>query len=469
MSGCECKPNRAQPSKILWLSLLLASALAVAAPAALPQRNVGVIEGIVTRFGTTEGLSSVRITITRKDQQELASEPEAITDTTGRYIIRNAAPGEYTIRAALPGYIAPLKDGVPLEEGGAIKKITVDIEKPLTVNFSLAPGSVLAGRVFDPMGRPAESAIVEANLVSEAGSGVPSNRTIQADDRGQYRLWGLAPGRYRLSVDYRTNFAQVPLFVQDTWLKTYFPGTPDVSRAAFVEVGDGAVVEGLDFGFQVGQAFKISGRVIDPGRAARSGVPDFYLIPLTSERNKILEAPRMMANAQGQVPGRTEGAFEFRGIRAGRYLLYAEDWQVAPVERDNFVVSQVILDVASDITDVSLVMSGTSLVEGVVKTAADKPAANVRVALIPTSEDNLAHPMFYKEARTDSSGKFTIRGAMPGDYRMFAMDPADFKDPPLPASMYALPTFLEPYAAQGVAVRATSDGKLNVPLSTIRR
>jgi hypothetical protein len=455
----------------MMLTVLLVSTLAVTAPAVLPQKNIGVIDGIVTRFGTTEGLSAVRITITRKDQQELAGEPEAITDTTGRYSIRNAAPGEYTIRAALPGYIAPMKDGVPLEDGGAMKKITVDIEKPMTVNFSLAPGSVLAGRVFDPQGRPAENAIVEANLVSDAGAGVPSNRTIQADDRGQYRLWGLAPGRYRLSVDYRSNFApqQMPLFVQDTWLKTYFPGTPDVSRAAFVEVGDGAVVEGLDFGFQIGQAFKISGRVIDPGRAARSGVPDFYLIPLTSERNKILEAPRMMPNAQGQVPGRTEGAFEFRGIRAGRYLLYAEDWQVEPVNRDNFVVSQVILDVASDITDVSLVMSGTSLVEGVVKTAADKPAANVRVALIPASEDNLAHPMFYKEARTDSSGKFKIRGAMPGDYRMYAMDPADFKEPPLPASMYALPAFLEPYASQGVAVRATPDGKLNVPLSTIRK
>jgi hypothetical protein len=451
-------------------AILLAFSLA-AGPAVLPQKNIGVIEGIVTRFGTTEGLSSVRITITRKDQQELEGEPEAITDTTGRYIIRNAAPGEYTIRAALPGYIAPMKDGVALEEGGAMKKITVDIEKPITVNFSLAPGSVLAGRVFDPMGRPAESAIVEATLVSDAGPDVRANRTIQADDRGQYRLWGLVPGRYRLSVDYRSNFApqQMPLFVQENWLKTYFPGTPDFSRAAFVEVGDGAVVEGLDFGFQIGQAYKISGVVIDPGRAARSGVPDFYLIPLTSDRSKILEAPRMMPNAQLQVPGRNEGAFEFRGIPAGRYLLYAEDWQVAPVNRDNFVVSQVMLDVTSDITDLSLVMSGTSLVEGVVKTASDKPAANVRVALIPTSEDHLAHPMFYKEARTDSSGKFTIRGAIPGDYRMYAMDPADFKEPPLPASMYALPAFLEPYASQGVAVRATSDGKLNVPLPTIRK
>lgn len=451
------------------LSLLLASALAVAAPAAVPQRNVGIIEGIVTRFGTTEGLSSVRITITRKDQQELEFEPEAITDTTGRYLIRNAAPGEYTIRAALPGYIAPMKDGVLLEEGGAMKKIIVDIEKPLTVNFSLAPGSVLAGRVFDPQGRPAENAMVEATLVSDPGAGIPSNRAIQADDRGHYRLWGLPPGRYRLSVDYRSNFGQPPLFVQDSWLKTYFPGTPDVSRAAFVEVGDGKVVEGLDFGFQIGQAFKISGTIIDPGRAARSGVPDFYLIPLTSERNKVLEAPRMVANVAGQTPGRAPGAFEIRGIRAGRYLLYAEDWQVAPVNRDNFVVTQAVLDITSDIADLSLVMSGTSLVEGVVKTAADKPAANVRVALIPTSEDHLAHPMFFKEARTDSSGKFTIRGAMPGDYRMYAMDPADFKEPLLPASMYALPTFLEPYAAQGVAVRATTDGKLNVPLTTIRK
>jgi hypothetical protein len=453
---------------LLTASLLLASRVAFAEPPASPQKNVGVIDGIVTRFGTMDGLSAVRITITRNDQQELEFEPEAITDSTGRYIIRNAAPGEYTIRAALPGYIPPMKDGVPLEEGGAIRRITVNIERPQTVNFSLAPGSVLAGRVLDPLGRPAESAIVEAILLSDVASGVRSTRNVQADDRGQYRLFGLVPGRYRLSVDYRSPFAQMPLWVQESWVKTYFPGTPDLSRAALVEVGNGGVVEGLDFGFQVGQAFKISGTVTDPGRDKRSGIPDFYLLPLDPGATKVNEAPRMVQNAAQGGPGRTPGSFEIRGIRQGRYLLYAEDWQVEPVMHDNFVVAQAIVDVTGDISDISLVMSGTSIVQGTAKNAQQQPAKNVRVVLIPP-EDRRAHPMFYKEAKTDSAGKFTIKGVMPGDYKIFAIDPADFKDSPVPGSMYALPSFLEAYDAQGAVVRGGADERVDVSVSTIRK
>jgi Carboxypeptidase regulatory-like domain len=230
-------------------------------------------------------------------------------------------------------------------------------------------------------------------------------------------------------------------------------------------VGEGVAVDGLDFGFQTGQAFKISGTVIDPGRDKRSGIPDFYLIPLVSGEGRVLETPRMAQNAMG--PNRAPGSFELRGVRPGRYLLYAEDWLVEP-RGDNFVVAQVTLDVASDISDVTLVMTGTSIVEGVVRNAAQQPASNVRVALIPP-EDRRSHPMFYKEVRSDASGRFTIKGVMPGEYTLYAVDPATFKDStPLP-SMYGLPAFLTPYQQQGVAVRTVGEERVTISVSPLVR
>jgi hypothetical protein len=83
--------------------------------------------------------------------------------------------------------------------------------------------------------------------------------TATVDERGQYRLWGLAPGKYKLSVDYTSagytisvtgvvlSLGGRPLYVPETWAKTYFPGTPDADKASIVEVGEGAIVERLDF------------------------------------------------------------------------------------------------------------------------------------------------------------------------------------------------------------------------------
>jgi hypothetical protein len=434
------------------------------------QANSGVIEGTVTRYGTTEGLAGVRITITRDGQQELEYEPDALTDAAGRFLIRNASPGAYTIRAARPGYVPPAENGVARQDGGAVKKITVDLQRPSNVTLSLVLGAALAGQILDPQGRPAEGARVEA-VRTIADGGDPMAREIQTDDRGHYRLFGLPPGTYTLSVEFPQMGPRgggIPT-AQESWLKTYFPGTIDASRAANVEVRESAVIENLNFGFQTGQAFKISGKIIDPGRAKRSAYPDYYLFPLDSRENKVTEAPRLLPNViRTQTPNITEDqAFEIRGLRPGRYLLYVEDWQSAPVMHDNFVVAQAVIEVQGDVTGLTLTMSGTSIVEGTVRSG-DRPVSNIRVALIP-SEDMRAHPMFYKEVRSDANGKFTVRGVLPGEYRAFAIDEEALKDTPPPASLYALPPFLSSFEQQGIAIRAIADQRTSVNVAPLRQ
>jgi hypothetical protein len=249
-------------------------------------------------------------------------------------------------------------------------------------------------------------------------------------------------------------------------VKTYFPGTVDSSRAALIEVPEGGVVEGLDFGFQTAQSFKISGTTVDPARSKRSGVPKLYLIPGEAADGKVLESPRMSPNSATGT-SRQSGAFEIRGILPGRYILYAEDWSTGPTSRDNYVVAQTILDISSDIPNIALSMTGTSMVEGVIRTPDQKPARNARVVLIP-AEEQRGHPMHYKEAKSDASGKFTIPGVMPGEYKIYAVDPANFKDSPPPPSLYSMPAFLEPYSQQGTVVRAKAEERINLTLVPVR-
>lgn len=228
------------------------------------QNNVNVIEGNVTRFGTTQGLAGVMITISKNGEQKRSEEPDAVTDGAGRFVIQNVPPGNYTIYAARAGYLAPLKDGVELADGGAKKTIAVLLGKQTTIALTLSPASALSGRVLDPTGRPVDGAAVEAILVSADGR-TKSAGSATSDNRGQYRVWGLPPGQYRLAVDYNSagfttsvtgNVLSLgtgrPLYVPDTWMKTYFPGTADPDRATLIEVGEAVSIERLDFSFQTG-------------------------------------------------------------------------------------------------------------------------------------------------------------------------------------------------------------------------
>jgi hypothetical protein len=88
--------------------------------------------------------------------------------------------------------------------------------------------------------------------------------------------------------------------------------------------------------------------------------------------------------------------------------------------------------------------------------------------LIPP-EELRTHPMYYKEAKTDASGKFTIKGVLPGEYTAFAIDPAEFKDTPPPSSLYAMPAFLGSFAQQGSVVRAKAEERVSVSIAPVRK
>jgi hypothetical protein len=77
--------------------------------------------------------------------------------------------------------------------------------------------------------------------------------------------------------------------------------------------------------------------------------------------------------------------------------------------------------------------------------------------------------MFYKEVKTDASGRFTIKGVMPGDYTIYAVDPAAFKEAPPPPTMYGLPPFLTAFQQQGVAVRAGAEERVTVSVAPVIR
>jgi hypothetical protein len=96
---------------------------------------------------------------------------------------------------------------------------------------------------------------------------------------------------------------------------------------------------------------------------------------------------------------------------------------------------------------------------GKVQTADGKRACSAEVVLIPDIRERA--PVFrYAEALADQLGNYSLKGVMPGNYRLFAWDQSS----PVP---YLEPGALERYESQGYAIHVNEGDRLTVPLRLI--
>jgi hypothetical protein len=99
----------------------------------------------------------------------------------GRYAVSLSNPGKYRVELKGPGFSKSSQE-IQAEPGQIYR-----------LNFTLQPGGVIKGRVVDAGGRPLQDGDVFYQD-GAASFGVP------IDPDGTYRIEGLAPGQYKVSV-----------------------------------------------------------------------------------------------------------------------------------------------------------------------------------------------------------------------------------------------------------------------------
>ena len=112
-----------------------------------------------------------------------------------------------------------------------------------SVTVTLIKGGVIAGTITDSDGRPVVNATVRAFRVRDV-EGKPVSNAVQTrerftDDRGYYRLYGLRPGAYVVSVGGRGQISGFPYLNQyEKDAPTYAPSsTRDTAAEIMVRPG----------------------------------------------------------------------------------------------------------------------------------------------------------------------------------------------------------------------------------------
>jgi hypothetical protein len=142
--------------------------------------------------------------------------------------------------------------------------------------FTLADGDVrentdvalwramaIEGRVVDELGEPMAGVDISAHT---AGPGqrpdVSGPYHFSSDDRGLFRIYGLAPGRYTVCANPRNFVAMPQRSIRDSPIRTCYPAAVIEADAQEVTVANGDV-GGLEIRVQRSRTFTVSGTALD--------------------------------------------------------------------------------------------------------------------------------------------------------------------------------------------------------------
>lgn len=275
------------------------------------------------------------------------------TDDDGRFRFDGLPSGSFTLSATKLGYVAAFH-GSPRPGQGPGVPVKVGTGEHTDVVLRMLHGAVISGRVVDGYGRPAPNVPVLAVEFSGRRSMAQPQRA-STDDRGEYRIFGLAPGEYLVAArpalqptaPGRGRIGGEVLTTSDDQLRwalalgrgavaagappappaaaytpVYYPGTTDPAAAAPVAVGAGAEVSGIGMALQLVPLAKIAGRLFDiAGEPVRLATVSLY--PRRAERPSpgdrlvaagVLILPRAVNNPPD---------FSIDGVPPGEYTIVA--------------------------------------------------------------------------------------------------------------------------------------------------
>jgi len=296
------------------LSLILA--LFLPWQAAPPQ--MGSISGTVVDSVTGQALNKVQLALQPIGSGESVSSSMTMSDDHGRFAMAGIAAGRYRLRGARGGYLQMAYGARDSDGLGTVIELQ-DGQDLSNLAFKLVPEAVVAGTVRDSEGEPLEGANITLFRITYTLGGRTWDDYASAttDDRGQYRMTGLDPGKYYVAARPGRFFgglvdrsAKAKPAAEES-VTTYYPGVADAASSMPVAVSAGARLEGIDVAILKARVFRVAGRVTNAPAGARIGLS---LLDANGEGSARLTTS--VKNAAGD--------FEFRAVPAGSYTLRAQ-------------------------------------------------------------------------------------------------------------------------------------------------
>jgi protocatechuate 3,4-dioxygenase beta subunit len=308
---------------LLALSFPAVASAQTRLPAPNPAKVVACsVSGTVVKLAGSLPLKSVTVRLESVDDHSRTL--SAQTDATGRFELTGIDPGRYRLRVIRLGFVTmEYGQRTPSDPGAVLTLNSGQTMKDLL--FRLIPSAVISGRVQDQDGNPLPWVRVSAlrQTYLRGARHLNSEVTVVTNDLGEYRLFGLRPGRYFIDASYnprqRLETNEETDDAEDVgklgFVPTYYPGSTDPAKATAVTVKAGDEVSSTDFLLEPAALYRVGGHatVLGLHRA-----PDGATLTLEPRVNTW-----SWSNLTRQSLVDSDGAFEISDVVPGAYNLVA--------------------------------------------------------------------------------------------------------------------------------------------------
>jgi Carboxypeptidase regulatory-like domain len=313
------------------------------------QPSPASIQGNLVHAGTGEPLAKVTVELRGQQGATLAS---TRTEADGKFYL-SAPPGRYRLVATRSAFVK--SEYGQRSVNGAGQELTLAPGQRMNdVRLKMTPGASIAGLITEK-GQPVGIAdvVVLKPVYVEGQLALDPLLADRTDDKGEYHLFWLPPGRYYLvavawdtadgtgqfnnpdttdntSSLYAQRFIGRSVLMRaigaganpnEAHVPIYFPGTPDPLKATPIEVRAGADMHGVNIDIYTLPTRRVQGQVTGNTAVNPNGQPiraNVALRPMTAAGNattNIAQSPNGQADPQGN--------FDFPNVIPGRYLLTA--------------------------------------------------------------------------------------------------------------------------------------------------
>ena len=374
--------------------------------------DAGARNGTISGRVTAEGRPLSGIAIALRSSGRDGSQPfrRTATDAQGRYQFSAVTPGTYEISPLSPRFVLPDYNRLG-SQGLATSKIIAigEGEDVSNVDLALVRGCVVTGKITDPEGRPLIEQDVQLHRLDGALNPYYVDRFT--DDRGIYRIFGLPPGKYRVS----TGEGEDSITANNgrrSFGRTFHPDVTDVSQATIVEVGDGAEAAGIDIRMSAAvKTYSITGRAVDAETKELVSNIRIFASSMLSEAHS--EGTLVDVDARGE--------FRIENLRPRRYLVYAGNNSLAPAAKYGYSDPVPVELIDGDATGVEIrvkraegAISGVAVIEGVTdpEILARLPMQGMGVSVVV--QDNEFLHISPQLVQIAADGSFRVEGLRPG-------------------------------------------------------
>jgi hypothetical protein len=392
------------------LSLLFVCSLCVAQTPG-PNSSASISGRVTIRGKSAAGITvTATLNISPMDNRTVA---KTTTDDEGNYTLAGLAAGRFSV--------TPIARAFVVAAGDTFKQLgqTVNVaenESITKIDFALVRGGVITGRLTDLEGGPIIGEAVNIAAKGDSGDARPTAmfRKNQTDDRGVYRIYGVAPGSYRVSVGQAASGGggiNIPGMGGGQYAKTFYPGVTEESKATVIEIVEGAEVANIDITpGKPDRGFSASGRVVDAesGNAVASAYIGYRSLNADNQQPGGMRFTGIQTDANGK--------FRLEGIQPGHYSAF-----VMGTGQDNSSYSDPApFDVSDgDVTGIEIkvrrgaTIEGVAVIENNVDPAAAALLQSVSLFAYIADPKSTSAPSFSR-GKINPDGSFQLAGLAPG-------------------------------------------------------